>query len=207
MSQVFERASTFQFRRCIARKMPSQIGERRWLFSLIPTLLLRRPRHGGTTGRDELAQQMDAQSRKQGSTSVDPGKQQTVSRTRYELTGAPLAPKTMETLNELRARRRQARQSPMPQEAVDFEPQSPLSLDGHRFQGVLQDQQDVRTLRVCLEILDLLTSAADDFARAAVPAEITRCFMLVSMTALQKAMGEHAGSQPAPVFAVSSLKL
>ena len=46
-------------------------------------------------------------------------------------------------------------------------------------------------------ILDLLTSA-EDFARAAVPAEIT-CFML--------AMGEHAGSQAAPIFAVSSLKL
>ena len=47
-------------------------------------------------------------------------------------------------------------------------------------------------LRVCLddaELLGLLSSAAEDFARAAVPGEAMRPFMLASMTALQKRDG------------------
>ena len=232
--------------RCRAKLAGDIVAETRaWkLFGLIPTLLLRRPRHGGTTGRDELAQRMDDFAngmwgrclRKQGSTSVVPASNTVddhhrrgeaaqsrvqrgqVSRARHELTGAPLAPKTMETLNELRARRPQARQSPLPQEAVDFKPQSPLSLDGKIFAKCLRTSPSGSSpgpggctnemLRVCLddpEILDLLTSAAEDFARAAVPAEITRCFMLASMTALQKRDGGARGA--APVFAVLSLKL
>ena len=45
-----------------------------------------------------------------------------VSRARQELTGADLAPKTMETLAELQGRRPQVRVVDIPQEVIDFVP-------------------------------------------------------------------------------------
>ena len=52
-------------------------------------------------------------------------------------------------------------------------------------------------LRVCLddaELLDLLGSAAEDFASVAVRGEVLRPFMLASMTALQKRHGGVRGT-------------
>ena len=49
---------------------------------------------------------------------------------------------------------------------------------------------------MCLEdteTLQLLVSAAEDFARARVPREVSECFMLASMTALQKRGGGVRG--------------
>ena len=126
-----------------------------------------------------------------------------VSRARHELTGAPLAPQTMATLDELRAGRPEKSSSPIPREVRDFPPQSPLSLDGKIFAKCLRPAPSGcslgaggctnEILRVCLndaELLDLLSSAAKDFARAAVPGEAMRPFMLASTTALQKRNGE-----------------
>ena len=51
-------------------------------------------------------------------------------------------------------------------------------------------------LRVCLddiELLQLLTSVAEDMARATVPEEAMQPFMLASMTALQKKNGGVRG--------------
>ena len=104
-----------------------------------------------------------------------------VSRARHELIGAPLAPHTSETLDELRARRPQESSSPISREVMDFAPES-LSNE---------------ILRVCLddaELLGLLCSAAEDFARAAMPGEAMRPFMLASMTALQKRDGGVRGT-------------
>ena len=51
-------------------------------------------------------------------------------------------------------------------------------------------------LRVCLddtETLELLVSAAEDFARAEIPQEVAKSFMLASMTAVQKKDGGVRG--------------
>ena len=51
-------------------------------------------------------------------------------------------------------------------------------------------------LRVCLddtETLELLVSAAEDFARAETPQEVAKSFMLASMTAAQKKDGSVRG--------------
>ena len=51
-------------------------------------------------------------------------------------------------------------------------------------------------LRVCLddtETLELLASAAEDFARAETPQEVAKSFMLASMTAVQKKDGGVRG--------------
>ena len=112
----------------------------------------------------------------------------------------------MATLDELRARRPQESSSPIPREVMDFAPQSPLSLDGKIFAKCLRTAPSGSSLgpggctneilRVCLddaELLGLLSSAAEDFARAAVPGEAMRPFMLASMTALQKRDGRVRG--------------
>ena len=127
-----------------------------------------------------------------------------VSRARHELIGAPLAPQTTATLDELRARRPQESSSPISREVMDFAPESPLSLDGKIFAKCLRTAPSGcspgpggctnEILRVCLdELLGLLSSAAEDFARAAVPGGAMRPFMLASMTALQKRDGGVRG--------------
>ena len=168
-------------------------------------------------GRDELVQRADdfarglwsnllADARKsqhQGSSKQESGNEQErrsgqVSRARHELTGAPLPPKNLATLNGLRERRPQERQSLVQQEVLDFEPQSTLQLDAELFARCLQMAPfgsspgpggcTNEMLRVCLddrETLELQTTAAEDLARATVPGEVTRSFMLASMTALQ----------------------
>ena len=60
-----------------------------------------------------------------------------VSRARHELIGAPLAPQTTATLDDLRARRSQESSSPI-SEVTDFAPESPLSLDGKIFAKCLR---------------------------------------------------------------------
>ena len=88
---------------------------------------------------------------------------------------------------------------------LDFEPKSALQLDAELFARYLQTAPSGSSpgpggcrnemLRVCLddpETLELLT-AAKDLARATVPGEVTRTFMLASMTALQKRDGGIRG--------------
>ena len=53
-----------------------------------------------------------------------------VSRARHELTGAPLAPKNQDALDELRP---QERLSPVPQDVLDFRPERGLRLDAKLF--------------------------------------------------------------------------
>ena len=52
-----------------------------------------------------------------------------VSRARQALVGAALSPKTEETLEELRRRRPQAALRQIPQEVMDYAPESPLAMD------------------------------------------------------------------------------
>ena len=107
-----------------------------------------------------------------------------VSRARHELTGASMAPKNDKTRVELQGRRPQVRQSPIPQEVIDYQPESPL-------------------LRVCLddtETLELLVSAAEDFARAETSQEVAKSFMLASMTAVQKKDGDVRGTATGTSF-------
>ena len=136
------------------------------LFGLIPMLLFHRPRHSSIVVRDDLAQRADDFARglwrelwtaarehpnhgfwhqadedehsRRGAAAQSPVERGHVSRVRHELTCAPLAPQTMATLSELRARRPQESSSPIPCEVLDFAPQSPVSLDGTLFAKCLR---------------------------------------------------------------------
>ena len=166
------------------------------LFGLVPVMLLHRPRHTGSVGRDELAKRADDFGRGKWTeliegargnvenhcSSADVVKDDArrrgrvrrgqVSRARHELTGTPLAPKTEATLADLRARRPQEQQRAIPSEVVEYVPGSPLQLDAKNFTKCLRtapSRCSNETLRVCLddvETLGLLFSAAEDFARA-----------------------------------------
>ena len=116
-----------------------------------------------------------------------------VSRARHELIGALLAPQTSEALDELRGRRLQESSSPISREVISCLRTAPSGCSP----GPGGCTNEI--LSVCLddaELLGLLSSAAEDFARAAVPGEAMRPFMLASMTALQK----RDGVPLAPVF-------
>ena len=222
--------------RCRAKLNRDPVAElRAWkLFGLVPIVLLHRPKHGGTVGRDELAQRADDfsvgrwadlisaatqqggmrgfpekvgdEKRRRGMAAQRRVERGQVSRARHELTGAALAPRTNETLGELRGRRPQERESPIPEGVQDFFPEHHLILDASRFAKCLQTAPSGSSpgpggctneiLKVCLEdseTLALLTSAAEDFARATVPREVSECFMLATMTALQKKDGGVRG--------------
>ena len=103
-----------------------------------------------------------------------------MSRGRHELTGAPLAPRNNVTLEELRWQRPQEQQSAIPQEIPEvFSRKSSAGsapcvcgLSHQHLWAAPPDQKGAtcELLRVCLddhETLDLLCSAAEDFARAA----------------------------------------
>ena len=96
-----------------------------------------------------------------------------VSRARQELTGAALAPKTLETLAQLQERRPQERVREIPQEVVEFVPDRPLELDIKLFTKCLQNAPSGcapgpegctnEMLRTCLddpEVFQLLFRAA-----------------------------------------------
>ena len=110
-----------------------------------------------------------------------------VSRARHELTGAPLAPKNATTLEELQSKRPVEQASPIPA-VLDFVPESTLLFDKQIFVKCLQTAPSG-----CAPGPDLLTSAAEDFARATVPDEARKSFMLATMTALQKKDGGVRG--------------
>ena len=209
---------------------------RAWkLFGLAPIMLLHRPRHTGSVGRDELCHRADEfvrgrwadllndaqdhavrQPRKsqqghddkarRGAAAQSRVQRGQVSRGRHELTGAPLAPRNNVTLEELRRQRPQEQQSAIPQEVLEFSPGNPLQFQRHVFVDCLKSAPSgsapgpggctYELLRVCLddhEILDLLCSAAEDFARAQPPHDVMRTFMLANMTALQKKDGGVRG--------------
>ena len=61
-----------------------------------------------------------------------------LSRARQELTGAALAPKTLDTLTQLQGRRPQEREMDIPAEVMEFVPDRPLELDHALFTKCLQ---------------------------------------------------------------------
>ena len=142
-------------RECHRAKLEGDMvgANRAWkLFGLVPILLLSRPAHIGSVGRDELAKRADefaqggwgdlltkarenshdfpAVVRRRRMTIRAEGPQLRpkwrgqVSRARHELTGAPLAPKNATTLEELQSKRLVEQASPIPQAVLDFVPES-----------------------------------------------------------------------------------
>ena len=106
-----------------------------------------------------------------------------VSRARHELTGTPLAPKTEATLQDMQSWRFDVK---LFVKCLRTAPSGSAPGPG----GCTNEM-----LRVCLddvETLALLVSAAEDFARAETP-DVTRSFMLATMTALQKKDGGVRG--------------
>ena len=206
------------------------------LFGMIPAMLLHRPRGSGSIGRHELIRRADvfAQGRwqeliasarravsvvptvafrgeaeerdRRGRAAQGRVERGQVSRARQELTGAALAPKTRETLEELQCKRSQRRVQEIPVEVMDFMPQRPVTLNARVFAASLRGAPNgsspgpggcsYEMLKVCFddgELLQLLTAAAEDFARASVPQEIFRAFQKAHMTALAKKDGGVRG--------------
>ena len=129
-----------------------------------------------------------------------------VSRAPQELKGAPLAPRDENTLNELRRRRPQGRVRDIPADVLEFCPERELKLDAKIFAECLRSAPtgcspgpggcSNEILKVCLddhESLALLTVAAEDFAKAAVPPCVFKAFMSARMTALSKPDGGIRG--------------
>ena len=128
-----------------------------------------------------------------------------VSRARQALVGAALSPKTEGTLDEFRRRRPQAALRPIPQVVMDYAPDSPLVLDMKIFVSCLRTAPGGSSagpggcsnemLKVCLddqETCQLLFLAAEVFARGTAP-NVSHCFMLANLTALQKKDGGVRG--------------
>ena len=116
-------------------------------------------------------------------------------------------------MEELRRRRPQERIREIPGEVLDDNPERELELDSKRFAECLRSAPSGSAsglggcsneiLRVCLDDRDTLlffTKAAEDFARATVPADVFRAFMTATMTALEKRDGGVRGIATGSVF-------
>ena len=131
-----------------------------------------------------------------------------------------MAPKTRATLDELQQRRplEQRREIPLP--VLEFNPDAPSSLKKELFVSALRTSPSGsaagpggctnEVLRVCLDdahVLQLLHSAAEDFARGETPA--SRPFFFATMTALRKkdggVRGIATGSSFRRLVAIASL--
>ena len=128
-----------------------------------------------------------------------------VSRARQVLTGAALAPKTLEILEKLRRKRCQSRVQPIALDVMEFTPETPVELDARVFATSLRSAprgsvagpggaptkcfRCVSTMSSCCR----LTSAAEDFARAEVPQVVFKAFQKANMTALLKRDGGVRG--------------
>ena len=130
-----------------------------------------------------------------------------MSRARQELTGAQLAPKTLDTLAELQGRRPQVRGMAIHQNVMEFVPERPVELDVALFTKCLRSAPSGSAsgpggctnemLRVCLddhELFQLLFRAAEDTAKADMPESVRKAFMSATMTALQKPDACAAGT-------------
>ena len=199
---------------------------RAWkLFAVVPIMLLSRPGGIGRIGRDELASRADqfargdwwelidlavqnvstytnskredsSEAERRGLAAQERVKREQVSRARQALVGAALSPKTEGTLEELRRRRPQAALRQIPQEVMDYAPDSPLALDMKIFAKCLRAAPagssagpggcSNEMLKVCLddqETCQLLFLAAEDFARHTAP-NVSQCFMLANLTVM-----------------------
>ena len=120
-------------------------------------------------------------------------------RARQALTRAVLAPRTFETLEELRRKRCQSQVQPIPLNVMEFTPVTLVELDARVFATSLRSAPrgsaagpggcTYEMRPVCLddvELLQMLTSAAEDFARAAVPRVVFKAFQQANMTALKR---------------------
>ena len=156
--------------------------ERVWkLFALVPRMLMHRVKGTASVGRDELAsrgelfvrgrwrellasarnsipirtqksQSSRSDEERRGLAAQERMQKGQVSRARQELVGSPLAPKTEETLRELRERRPQVATREIPREVLDFSPTaisscSPIVYEV-RQQGPHQAREDARTLQL-----------------------------------------------------------
>ena len=206
----------------------SRAEERAWkLFGLVPVILLHRPRGTGSVCKEELASRADdfvrgrwidllenirdtsgqprpamgeiQEHERRGRAALGRVRQGQVSRARQELTGAALAPKTLETLAQLQERRPQERVREIPREVMEIVPDRPLQLDFKLFTKCLQNAPSGcapgpggctnEMLRTCLddpEVFQLLFRAAEDCESASRPETVRRAFMSASMTALHK---------------------
>ena len=117
-----------------------------------------------------------------------------------------MSPRNAATLEALQGRRPQEPTSAIPREVMDFQLTSPLQLDSKCVREVFLREAPSgcspgrgctnEMLRVCLdghELLQLLFSASEDFARGSVPPTVGRVLMVATMTALQKPDGGEEG--------------
>ena len=117
-------------------------------------------------------------------------------RARQELTGAALAPKNEEILQEMKRQRSEVQVRPIPPAVLEFEPDTPLTMDRKIFHSCLQGGSFRRRtksrvaalVQTMAETLSLLLQAAEDFAWGHVPDDVCRQLMLATTCGLQKRM-------------------
>ena len=122
------------------------------------------------------------------------------------LTAQPLAPGTLETLQELRDPARPSLARPVPPDAQAFQPRSPLVLNSARLvsnprsaqRGAAPGLSGATAEHYCIllddeESTSLFQRAAQDLARADVPAAILEGLRLGRVVALQKPNGRLRG--------------
>ena len=115
-----------------------------------------------------------------------------VSRARQALTGGAVAPRTLATLEELRRKRSQNQVQPIPPDVMEFIPETPVELNARVFATSLRSAPRGSAAGpggCTFELLRVLMSAAEDFARAAVPRVVFKAFQQADMTALLKRDG------------------
>ena len=125
-----------------------------------------------------------------------------ISQARQCLTGAPLAPRTEATFEELQSKRPREVLGELPGALRNREGRQALRLDRQKFADCLRSApkgsspgpggMSYEFLKIALDdesLLDLLGDAAEALARADIPEEIGEAFMLARLTALCKPAG------------------
>jgi hypothetical protein len=121
------------------------------------------------------------------------------SRARQCLTGAEVAPGTEETLQALKEKRPAGQRTLLPDDVMNFQPAAPLSLERGVFVDCVKTAPrgaapgpggcTYEMLKVMLgedDTLEELLDAAQDFARAHVPAPVATALAAATLTALKK---------------------
>ena len=132
--------------------------------------------------------------------------QSQVLRAQQALTGAALAPRNEHTREQLQNWLPQNHRQEIPQEVMQFSPDSPLTLDPHTFAKCLRNapsgsapgpggcsNQMLKTCQEDAELLQLRTETAEDLATAAIPQCIFHAFRQATMTALMNPDGGIPG--------------
>ena len=200
---------------CVNGIGPEKLGllaeTRAWkLFGLIPMMLLHRPRGSRSVGRDELCKRADEVARGHWMELIMSARNghRTPSLPGVERTDEGERTRRGVVAQErvMQGQRCQSQVQPIPLDVMDFTPETPVELDSRVFATSLRSAPrgsaagpggcTYEMLQVCLddvEVLQMLTSAAEKFSIAALPRVVSKLSSKHNMTALLKRDGGVRG--------------